>query len=253
MAPILKTERLTKYFGALCAVHTLDIAIQPGEITGLVGPNGAGKTTVFNLITGFLKPNQGHVFFKGKDVTGYKPHQLCRMGISRTFQLSSNFPNFTVMENVLLGGHRRCKITPQMFVNWPSKREVEEAMETLRLLGLENFANEMVVNLPSGPQRSLQLAIALMSRPELLLLDEPTSGMTLAEIDFILQIIRNIQTSGVTVFLIEHNMRVVMEICKHIIVIDFGSKVAEGMPEYIQNHPKVIEIYLGVEEEEHVT
>jgi len=249
MAIELKTEQLTKNFGALCAVNNLDLEIQAGELVGLIGPNGAGKTTVFNLISGFLKPDQGRVFFREKDITGFKPHRMPKMGVVRTFQLTSNFPNFTVMENVLLGMHRRAAITPRSIFSRPSRHEQQEAMDVLHSVGLDHLAGEMADNLASGQQKGLQLAVALMARPELLMLDEPLSGMTPEEIDFFLQIIGNILKQGVTVFLIEHNMKAVMRVCKHIIVIDFGTKIAEGPPEYIQHHPEVIEIYLGTEEE----
>jgi len=252
MAPILKTECLTKNFGALCAVNELDIEIQWGEIVGLIGPNGAGKSTVFNLITGFIKPSGGRVLYKGSEVTGRKPYQLCGLGLSRTFQMVNNFPEFTVLQNVLLGGHRHARINPRDFLSWPPKPEVRAAMEILNLVNLENVANEKAMNLASGQQKMLQFGIALMAQPDLLLLDEPLSGMTPDEVNFVLQIIQNIQSQGVTVFLIEHHMHAVMSVCRRIIVIDFGVKIAEGIPQYIQNHPKVIEIYLGVVREEHV-
>ncbi len=249
MEYILGTDRLTKNFGALCAVNSLSIDIQKGGVTGLIGPNGAGKTTVFNLISGFLRPSSGHVYYKGKDITRLKPHKVCGLGLSRTFQLVNSFPEFTVLQNVLIGRHRRANLTPRMLIRWPLKDEVDEAMEVLRLVGLERFHNEVSSSLSSGQQKSLQFAVALMSHPELLLLDEPLSGMTPSEIDFILRIVREIRSQGVTVLLIEHNMKAVMGICDHIIVIDFGSKVVEGPPELIRSHPEVIKIYLGEEEE----
>jgi ABC-type branched-subunit amino acid transport system ATPase component len=211
----------------------------------LLGPNGAGKTTVFNLISGFLRPDEGRVLFKGNDVTGYKPHRLPRMGLVRTFQLTNNFPEFTVMENVLLGRHRWTRSTPRTLFNRPSTREQEIAMEVLHTVGLADAADEKAMNLASGQQKGLQLAVALVTQPDLLMLDEPLSGMTPADIEHILGIIRGIRERGVTVFLIEHNMRAMMEIGEHLVVIDFGTKVAEGPAHYIQNHPKVIEIYLG--------
>jgi len=247
----LSTKGLTKNFGALCAVDNLDLEVQSGELVGLIGPNGAGKTTVFNLISGFLKPDGGRVFFKGKDITGFKPHRLPKMGLVRTFQLTTNFPDFTVLENVLLGRHHWAAITPRTIFSRPPKHEQQEAMEVLHSVGLDHLADEKAMNLASGQQKGLQLAVALMARPELLMLDEPLSGMTPEEINFLLQIIRNILDNGVTVFLIEHNMKAVMRVCKHIIVVDFGAKIAEGPPEYIQHHPEVIEIYLGTEEEEY--
>jgi branched-chain amino acid transport system ATP-binding protein len=249
MVPILKTERLTKSFGALCAVNDLSLEVEPFAVTGLIGPNGAGKSTVFNLITGFIKPTSGHVFYKGKDVTNVRPNKICAMGVSRTFQLVNNFPEFTVLHNVLIGGHLRARITPKTFINWPSKKEVEEATEVLRLTGLEHLSNEVASSLSSGQQKSLQFAIALMSRPELLLLDEPLSGMTPGEMDFILNIIRDISSNGVTILLIEHNMKAVMGICDRIFVIDFGSYVFDGPPALVRSHPDVVRIYLGEEEE----
>jgi branched-chain amino acid transport system ATP-binding protein len=249
-APLLHTSKLSKYFGGLAAVSELDLAIYPGEILGLIGPNGAGKTTVFNMLSGFLVPTSGSIRFKGDEIAGRKPYELARYGIVRTFQLTTVFGDLTVLDNVLLGGHLRADTRPwQVLCKRPAipTAEQEQAWKTLEITGLTPFAATLAKNLPHGQQRSLGIAIALAANPILLLLDEPVAGMTAEEKDRVMDLVRLIRDRGVTVLLVEHDMRAVMGTCERIVVLNFGRKIAEGPPEEIRAHPEVIEAYLGAD------
>ena len=247
---LLEIDNLTKHFGGLAAVDGLSFGVGQGEIVGLIGPNGAGKTTAFNLITGILKPTQGRLTFDGHDVTYKKPHQLAKLGVGRTFQLNPLFPKFTVLENVVAS----CYLHPHSrsidaFFNTPTYRRnealiMEQALDTLKLLRLDEVKNELASNLPHGYQKMLAVARALTVRPKLLLLDEPTSGMNWEETELTLSTIERMLGTGMSVLLVEHNMEVI-DICDRVVVMNFGRKIAEGSVEEIRNNKDVVEAYLG--------
>ena len=247
---LLETKGLTKYFGGLAAVSQLDMHVNQGEIVGLIGPNGAGKTTVFNLITGFLRPTSGKVLFDGHDITGKKPHLVAQTGIGRTFQLAYLFPDFTVLENVVASFflYPRSGFW-EAVVNAPSYRKKEEyvlnqAREVLQLVGLDKVKDELAKNLPHGHQKVLNVARALAIKPKLLLLDEPIAGMTRDEIVFSLGVFEKIQSQGITILLVEHNMEF-MSLCDRVIVLNFGHKIAEGSSEEVRQNEDVIQAYFG--------
>ena len=251
---MLKIEGLTKYFGGLSAVNNVDISMNPGDLLGLIGPNGAGKTTFFNLVTGYLRPTKGHVIFEGKDITGKKPHIVAEKGIVRTFQQTNIFPENTVLDNVVLACHLKPRVNfweTVLHTRGGHRKEADilkRSHEILELVGLDHMANDVSGNLAHGHKRVLGIAIALAAEPKLLLLDEPLSGMNAEEVTEAMQLINKISQSGMTILLIEHNMRAAMSLSKRIVVLSFGKKIAEGTPEEVKENQEVIQAYLGAGE-----
>jgi branched-chain amino acid transport system ATP-binding protein len=252
-APFLEVKSLTIYFGGLAAVKNLTMRIHPKEILSLIGPNGAGKTTAFNLITGFHRPTSGSVHYKGEDITPLKRHQIASRGIIRTFQKTEVFPEITAMESVMIGLHLKesCPVTDILLNRRKAKEEEirtrEKALEVLEFVGLQSKRDVLSKNLSYGEMRLLEMAVALGGKPDLLLLDEPTSGMNPEESYRAMMLIEKVRDQGVTILLVEHDMNVVMEISDRIVVLDHGEKIAEGRPEAIQTHEEVIKAYLGSE------
>jgi len=251
---MLEIRGLTKYFGGLAAVSELDLSINQGEMVGLIGPNGAGKTTAFNLITGFLRPTRGRITFDGKDITGQKPHSIAEKGIVRTFQVTSLFPDFTVLQNILAACHLKPKVGFwEATLHTSSSHKKEEyilgrALEITQFVGLDGAKDMSIATLPHGHKRILGIAIALAAKPKLLLLDEPLSGMNAEEVADAMTLIDRIWQGGTTILLIEHNMRAAMSLCQRITVLNFGKKIAEGSPEEIRENKEVIQAYLGAGE-----
>lgn len=249
---LLDISGLTKYFGGLAAVQEFDMYVNEGEIVGLIGPNGAGKTTLFNLVTGILRPTKGKVMFDGRDITGKRPHEVAELGIGRTFQLNPLFPNFTVLENVVASFELRPSSSLlDAFFNTSTYRRnetyiLEQSLEIMQLVGLDKVKDELAKNLPHGYQKMLGMARALAVKPKLLLLDEPIAGMNPDEIDFAMTAIRKTQQQGVTLVVVEHNMRI-MDLCDRVTVINFGQKIAEGLPEEVRQNKEVIQAYFGGE------
>jgi len=250
--PLLQINDLTHFFGGLRAVHGFNTAIEPGEVRALIGPNGAGKTTIFNLTTGVYKPTEGQIIFDGQDITGKRPHEISRLGIGRTFQNLRLWTNLTALDNVRIAFNSQVRYGLMgAFLGLRGREEEEryieeQARDLMRLLDIEKYADTTVSGLPYGIQRKVEMARAMATRPKLLLLDEPTAGMSPTEMMETLEVIDKVREElNLTIWLIEHRMRFVMSLAQSIQVLDFGEVIAEGPPEAIQNNPRVIKAYLG--------
>ncbi len=250
---ILKVEGLSKHFGGLKAINGLNLDVDEGEIRGVIGPNGAGKTTFFNVVSGVYRPSAGTITFDGRVISGLAPDKIAKMGVVRTFQRVALFPDFTVLENVNIARHLHARETIfHAILGQPKEKEsrnIEKAKSIIEFLGMTSHLDELASNLPYGFQRTLGVALALATEPRVLMLDEPVAGMNSSETATMTELIRRIRDEmGITVLLVEHDMRTVMNLCDQITVIDFGEMLAEGLPHEIRENKAVIEAYLGAED-----
>jgi len=245
---VLEVEGLKKYFSGFAALNGIDLNVNEGELFGLIGPNGSGKTTFFNCVTGVLKSSEGRIFFKGKNITNRGPDAIYKRGIGRTFQLIEMFPGMTVMDNMLLAFQESQGTMLNRLFKIREDGSIKRALELLELLRISQCKEEYAKNLSYGQQKLLDLGMVLMSKPELILLDEPTSGVETEMRQKIMDLISELNKQGHTIIVVEHNMDVIMSLCGRIAVLDSGEKIAEGPPKEIQNNPKVIDAYFGAEE-----
>ncbi|HXF56547.1 MAG TPA: ABC transporter ATP-binding protein [Actinomycetota bacterium] len=244
MSVALRTEAVTRRFGGITALAGCSIQVREGSITGLIGPNGSGKTTLFNVITGFYRPHAGEVYLDGRRITGLRPHQVCHLGLGRTFQITRLFWNLSVLENMIVPLRKvgvRSLLGPGRL-----KAEEERALELLERVGLLHLKDEPAVKLSFGQQKLLEFAAVLMSEPHLVLLDEPAGGINPTMVQFLAELIRELNGQGVTFLVVEHNMGLVMELCDWVLVLDQGRLLAEGPPDEVRANPAVLEAYLGV-------
>jgi len=237
---LLEVKQVSMFFGGLAAISDVSFDLREGEILGLIGPNGAGKTTLFNVVNGFYHPSRGEVFFRGRKISGLKPHQICKSGIARTFQVVKPLQRMSVFDNVMASA----------FLRVLSRAQAEEtARETIEFTGLTDDTDVISKSLPLGKRKKLEIARALATRPSLLLLDESFAGLNPSELDESIGIIKKIKAKGITIMIIEHHMKVIMAISDRIVVLNYGQKIAEGTPHEIGNNPLVVEAYLGEAEE----
>ena len=247
--PILDVKKVTKQFGGLTALDDISFQVKEGEIHGLIGPNGAGKSTIFKNIAGFYTPTKGEIIYQGKNIAGEQPHVIAKMGIVRTFQETTLFQEMTVYENALLGCLGKSHINLFSAILGLDKQQQkaarEKVLEVLDFMGLSDRRNQLASELPLGSQRALAVSIALASEPELMLMDEPFAGMNIEETRHMMDLTRKVLESGITIILVEHDMKAVMGLCHFLTVLNFGHLLAEGTPEEIRHNEKVIEAYLG--------
>jgi ABC-type branched-subunit amino acid transport system ATPase component len=243
MSAILQVNRLSRNFGGIIAVNNCSLELEQGSITGLIGPNGSGKTTLFNLITGIYGPAAGEIWLGNRRIDGLRPSRICERGLSRTFQITRLFWDLSVLENMVVPIRHaglRALFGPNMY-----RHEVERAIHLLERVGLDHMKDEPARKLSFGQQKLLELASVLMSEPEIVLLDEPAGGVNPTMLQFMTNLIRNLNGEGMTFFIVEHNMNFVMQLCNYIYVLDQGTRIADGTPEIIQSNPAVLEVYLG--------
>ena len=246
---VLAINAVTKKFGGLTALNNISFAVEEGEIRGLIGPNGAGKSTMFKNIAGFYTPTSGDIVYRSQSIVGNKPHSIAELGIVRTFQETTLFQEMTVFDNVLVGCHitARANLFSALFgLDKQKQKEAEDkATEVLEFMGLEDRHDQLASELPLGSQRALAMSIALASGPKLLLMDEPFAGMNPEETNHMMDLTRKVRDSGITIVLVEHDMKAVMGLCDYLTVLNFGQLLAEGTPEQVRNNDSVIEAYLG--------
>jgi branched-chain amino acid transport system ATP-binding protein len=248
---LLETSGLTKYFGGLAALNDVSLAVQPGEILGIIGPNGSGKTTLFNVVTGYYRPTSGQVIFDGQDITGLAPNRIASRGLARTFQSGDLFRSETVIENMHVAHYLQTRpgVWSYAFGSRASRQTEERieqrSMEILEFTGLLPYRNRPAGELSSGYQKTLTIAMALATGPKLLLLDEPVTTLAPTRVETIMQLIARVRAGGTTIVVIEHNMRAIMDYCERILVLAYGRLIAEGRPREIQENREVIEAYLG--------